>query len=118
MDGLFAELSANGEIFIKDSETNDIKYIIPAPYMYSDDITADTLRTALDSLIKEREPDFIILDTSGGADISVELCARVSEQALIVTSRNPASVRAAVLQRCGGVFTETASILLKAAPPP
>ena len=67
----------------------------PAPYMYSDDITADGLRSALDALIAEREPDFIILDSSGGADVSVELCARVSGEALIVSSRNPASVRAA-----------------------
>ena len=67
----------------------------PAPYMYSDDITANSLRGALDALCEKLEPDFIILDTSGGADISVELCARVSDEALIVTSRNPASVRAA-----------------------
>lgn len=67
----------------------------PAPYIYSEDITAESLRSALDRLIEEREPDYIILDTSGGADISVELCARVSAEALIVTSRNPASVRAA-----------------------
>lgn len=34
LDGLFAELGANGEISVKDNETNEIKYIIPAPYMY------------------------------------------------------------------------------------
>ena len=67
----------------------------PAPYMYSDDITPESLRSALDKLVAEQEPDYIILDTSGGADISVELCARVSGEALIVTSRNPASIRAA-----------------------
>ena len=67
----------------------------PAPYMYSDDITAESLRAALHSLREKCSPDYIILDTSGGADISVELCARVSDEALIVTSRNPASVRAA-----------------------
>ncbi len=67
----------------------------PAPYMYSDDITVDNLKKALDKLAEDREPDYIILDSSGGADISVELCARVSDEALIVSSRNPASVRAA-----------------------
>ena len=33
-DGLFAELEANGEISVKDNETDEIKYVIPAPYMY------------------------------------------------------------------------------------
>ena len=70
-------------------------FFCPAPYMYSDDITAESLRSALDALVDEYAPDFIILDSSGGADISVELCARVSDEALIVSSRNPASVRAA-----------------------
>ncbi len=67
----------------------------PAPFMYSGDITPDALRAALDTLREEYAPDYIILDTSGGADISVELCASVSDSALIVSSRNPASIRAA-----------------------
>ena len=67
----------------------------PAPFMYSDDITVDALRGVLDRIKEQYAPDFIILDTSGGADISVELCARVSDQALIVSSRNPSSIRAA-----------------------
>ena len=37
LDGLFAELSANGEISVKDSQTNETKYVIPAPYMYDAD---------------------------------------------------------------------------------
>ena len=67
----------------------------PAPFMYSDDITPENLRGALDRLAEAEAPDYIILDTSGGADISVELCARVADEALIVSSRNPASIRAA-----------------------
>lgn len=34
LNGLFAELNSNGEISVKDSETSEIKYVIPAPYMY------------------------------------------------------------------------------------
>ena len=34
LDGLFAELSNNGEILVKDNTTKDTEYIIPAPYMY------------------------------------------------------------------------------------
>ncbi|MBQ2863780.1 MAG: P-loop NTPase [Clostridia bacterium] len=70
--------------------------LCPAPFMYSDeDITPESLRAVLDRMKEQYAPDFIILDTSGGADISVELCARVSDQALIVSSRNPSSIRAA-----------------------
>lgn len=69
--------------------------LCPAPFMYSDDITPESLRAALDTLKDTYAPDFIILDTSGGADISVELCAKVADEALIVSSRNPAALRAA-----------------------
>ena len=34
LDGLFAELDTNGKISVKDIETNEIKHVIPAPYMY------------------------------------------------------------------------------------
>lgn len=37
LDGLVAELNENGEIFIKDINTNEIEYVIPAPYMYDAD---------------------------------------------------------------------------------
>ena len=67
----------------------------PAPFMYAEDITTESLRGALDALRRDYAPDFIILDTSGGADVSVDLCASVSEEALIVSSRNPSSLRAA-----------------------
>lgn len=69
--------------------------LCPAPFMYSDDITSESLRAALSKLGEEYAPDFIILDTSGGADISVELCAKVADEALIVSSRNPSALRAA-----------------------
>ncbi len=70
-------------------------YFIPAPFMYEGDITEHTLRAALDAAEEEIKPDYMILDTSGGTDISVELSAKMSDEALIVTSRNPSSIRAA-----------------------
>ena len=69
--------------------------LCPAPFMYSDDITPESLGAALDTLRDTYAPDFIILDTSGGADISVELCACVADEALLVSSRNASALRAA-----------------------
>ena len=40
-------------------------------------------------------PDYIILDSSGGNDSSFELCASLADMALVVCSRNPASIRGA-----------------------
>ncbi len=70
-------------------------YFIPAPFMYEGNITEETLAHALSAAEAEWHPDYTLLDTSGGADISVELSAKMSEEALIVTSRNPSSIRAA-----------------------
>lgn len=67
----------------------------PAPFMYSGNITKENLKVTVERIKTELAPDYIILDTSGGADISVELCASVAEEALIVSSRNPTSIRAA-----------------------
>jgi len=67
----------------------------PAPFMYSGNITKENQKDTIERIKTELSPDYIILDTSGGADISVELCASVAEEALIVSSRNPSSIRAA-----------------------
>lgn len=67
----------------------------PAPFMYEGNITKENLALALDAIRAEQQPDIIILDTSGGADISVELCASAADEAIIVSSRNPSSIRAA-----------------------
>ncbi len=67
----------------------------PAPFMYCGDIDAHSLCGTLDRISAEYGSDYIILDTSGGADESVELCAEAADAALIVSSRNPAALRAA-----------------------
>ena len=67
----------------------------PAPFMYHGNITKENLKEALEQLRAQYSPDYIILDTSGGADISVELSASASDEAIIVSSRNPSSIRAA-----------------------
>lgn len=68
---------------------------IGAPFMYEDNITKEALSDTLKKIKEETGADYIILDTSGGADISVELCASVADEGIIVSSQNPASVRAA-----------------------
>ncbi len=82
------------EAVIEDSERKGL-FFVGAPYMYEGGITVEKLKLALQELEAQIEPTYTILDTSGGADISVELSAKVAETALIVTSRNPSSIRAA-----------------------
>ena len=67
----------------------------PAPYMYSDDMTEENLGAAIDSIRALYEPDYVILDSSGGNDRSFELCSSAADTALVVCSRNPASIRGA-----------------------
>lgn len=66
-----------------------------APYLYDGTLTEESFGEALTALEAEVKPDFTILDTSGGADCSVLLCASAAKSALIVTTPAPAAVRAA-----------------------
>lgn len=68
---------------------------IGAPFMYDDSISTESLDLVIRKIREQMRPDYIILDTSGGADVSVQLCASVAEEALIVSSRNPTALRAA-----------------------
>ncbi len=82
------------EAVIEDGSRDGL-YFIPAPYMYEGNITEHSLREMLCSAEEKYATDYTILDTSGGADISVELSAKMSDEAIIVTGRNPSSIRAA-----------------------
>lgn len=70
-------------------------YFCPAPYMYSDGMNEENLANALEALKRDISPDYIILDSSGGNDRSFELCSSAADTALVVCSRNPASIRGA-----------------------
>ena len=75
-----------------------------APYLYDGKMAEENFGEALSALEAEVEPDFTVLDTSGGADCSVLLCASAAQSALIVTTPAPAAVRAA--EKSGELLTD------------
>lgn len=77
------------------SEEREGLYFCPAPYLYNDELTAESLNGALVALEEFCAPDYTILDTSGGADCSVRLSAECAKRAIIVTTPAPTAVRAA-----------------------
>ncbi|MBQ7172159.1 MAG: P-loop NTPase [Clostridia bacterium] len=70
-------------------------FFCPAPYRYDGTLTEETLEKALSELEALAGADVTLLDTSGGADCSVRLCAACSSYAVIVTTPAPSAVRAA-----------------------
>jgi len=66
-----------------------------APARYFGELDEASAAGAFKMLEDELELDFILIDTSGGADKSVSLSAPLCKEALIVTSQNPAAIRAA-----------------------
>ncbi|MBE6641513.1 MAG: hypothetical protein E7619_07990 [Ruminococcaceae bacterium] len=70
-------------------------FFCPAPYLYDGDLTPENLDAALLKLEAYCQPDYTVLDTSGGADCSVQLSAACAKRAIIVTTPAPTAVRAA-----------------------
>ncbi|MBQ9429854.1 MAG: P-loop NTPase [Clostridia bacterium] len=68
---------------------------VAAPFRYEGDLTAENFGRALSLLEETGDYDFVLIDTSGGAHESVALSAPFCETALIVSSQNPTSIRAA-----------------------
>lgn len=76
-------------------ETHPGLFFLPAPFRYAGGLTEERLESALDSAAAEAEADWILIDTSGGADTSVLLAAPLCGQALIVSLPEPCAMRAA-----------------------
>ena len=70
-----------------------IKFVA-APAIYENELTPVLFKSAVEKLAAATSPDLILLDTSGGMS-SIELCASSASNALIVTSHQPAAIRAA-----------------------
>lgn len=67
---------------------------VTAPAFYENELNTELFCQAVRKLADVCAPDLILLDTSGGMS-SIEMCASVASGALIVTSHQPAAVRAA-----------------------
>ncbi len=86
---------ASAERALLCSEGREGMFFCPAPYLFDGDLTAEELNSALLAMEAYCAPDYTILDTSGGADCSVQLSAECAKRAIIVTTPAPTAVRAA-----------------------
>ncbi|MBQ3100243.1 MAG: P-loop NTPase [Clostridia bacterium] len=68
---------------------------LAAPYRYEGGLTADNFRDFLRQAVKTLELDYILLDTHGGEGVELPLAAAVADLALVVTTQQQTSVRAA-----------------------
>ncbi len=79
---------------ITDSRTEGL-YFIGAPYKFSDTISKEDFANGIKKIASEQSLDYIILDTSG-ADTFILGCALdASDEALVIASHTPASLRGA-----------------------
>lgn len=79
-------------------------FFCPAPAQYKGELDEKLVKTAIENIHKAHTFDFILIDTSGGADKSVFLSAPLCQEAIIVTSQQPISIRAA--EKSGVILDE------------
>lgn len=70
-------------------------YFCSAPYEYRENVEPDKFSEVIDKIGEEMEFDYIIIDTPGDLGAPVRLAAAASDMALIVSSYQPSSIRAA-----------------------
>lgn len=68
---------------------------LAAPYRYEGGLTPENFRKFLRDASKTLELDYILLDTHGGEGVELPLAAAVADLALVVTTQQQTSVRAA-----------------------
>lgn len=83
-----------GRVLLADPRSPNL-FFCPAPAKYGDELDPDTVRFAFQQITATRPFDYILIDTSGGADQSVFLSAPLCEEVLIVTTQQPIAIRAA-----------------------
>ncbi len=70
-------------------------FFCSAPYSYDNELEPESFRDAVRSIGNEMELDYIIIDTPGDTGMPFRLAAAAADEALIVSTYQPASIRAA-----------------------
>lgn len=79
-------------------------FFCAAPYNYNDDISPEVFKEKIGLIGESMEFDFIIIDTPGDVGKPFRLAASVADLALVVSTYQPASIRAA--ERTGMLLSE------------
>lgn len=70
-------------------------FFLGAPFEFSDSFTSDEFAEKIKALATEQELDYVILDTAGADTFALECAIRSSDEAFIIASHTPASLRGA-----------------------
>lgn len=89
---------------IQDSRSENL-YFCAAPYDYETDLDHEEFRNAIRSIGAQMNFDYIIIDTPGDTGSPLRLAAAASDEALVVSTYQPASIRAA--ERTGILLEES-----------
>ncbi len=89
---------------IQDSRSENL-YFCAAPYDYETDLEHDQFKKAIRDIGVKMNFDYIIIDTPGDTGTPLRLAAAASDEALIVSTYQPASIRAA--ERTGILLDES-----------
>lgn len=79
---------------IRDTRSENL-YFLAAPYKYEGNITKEGFKKFIKSISEAYELDYILIDTHGGVGDEIELCAAVSDMALICATHQSAALRGA-----------------------
>lgn len=88
---------------IKDKDIPDLHFCA-APYSYNNDIDEQQFKEAIQNMADSLDFDYIIIDTPGEMGDPIRFAAAVSQLALIISTYQPASLRAA--ERTGMILQE------------
>ena len=88
---------------IRDNRSENL-YFCAAPYTYNNELEPQAFREAVRKIAKEMLFDYIIIDTPGDTGSTFRLAAAASDTALVVSTYQPASIRAA--ERTGILLSE------------
>ncbi len=85
---------APDKALIRDSRSDKL-FFCAAPYRYDNELENDAFRDAVHRIGQEMELDYIIIDTPGDTGSPFRLAAAAADAAIVVSTYQPASIRAA-----------------------
>jgi septum site-determining protein MinD len=88
---------------IQDKRSENL-YFCSAPYSYNNELVADEFSKAIKRIGQEMSLDYIIIDTPGDTGSPFRLAAAAADSAIVVSTYQPASIRAA--ERTGILLEE------------
>ncbi len=94
---------APDKALIRDSRSENL-FFCSAPYSYNNELEPDSFKEAIRRIGQEMAFDYIIIDTPGDTGSPFRLAAAAADQALVVSTYQPASIRAA--ERTGILLAE------------